>query len=116
MSGPEARALNHEKMRHGVARSQQRLKHLVDPAVLVGGMSALDADQGRLQLLGVRSGAAVADLELAVLAAHRADRRDHGGGAAGEGLAQAYAARVVAPLVDRRAALADLDALLPGAR
>src|SRR5437773_2395515 len=91
-----------------------RLKHLVDPAMRVGRAPALDADQSRFQFLGLGAGAAVADLELAVLASDRADRRDDGGGAAGEGLAEAAAGGVVTPLVDRIAVLANFDALVFG--
>src|SRR5437667_12304118 len=88
----------------------------MDPAMRVGRAAALDTDQGGLQFLGLGARAAVADLEFAVLASDRADRRDDGGRATGEGLAQAAAAGVGAPLVDRIAVLANLDALVVGQR
>src|SRR5580704_13259555 len=86
----------------------------VDPAMRVGRAPALDADQSRFQFLGLGAGAAVSDLELAIPAADRADRRDDGSRTAGEGLPEAAAGGVGAPLVDRVAVLANLDALVVG--
>src|SRR5579871_4543630 len=62
--------------RRSAARSNDS-EDLVHPIVRIGGAAALDVDQCRLQLLGARARAAVADLELAFGRANRADRRHH---------------------------------------
>src|SRR5688572_1583487 len=90
------------------------LKDLVHPAVRIGRATTLDVDQCGFQSLGLCRRAAIADDELAVLGLHGPDRRQHGGGAAGERLLDAAAGGILAPLVERVGLLAGFDAEVLG--
>src|SRR5262245_12431818 len=87
-----------------------KLKHAMDPTMRIGCAAALDVDQGRAKLLGPAARTAIADREAAAGELDAADRRQHRGGAAGEGLSEPAAHRVLAPLAERVGLLANLDA------
>src|SRR6202035_2264048 len=76
-----------------------RSADLVDPAVRVGELAVLDTDQFLAQAHGDRARGAVADHPLAAGALDLADRRDHGGGTAGEHLGELTGGAFLAPLV-----------------
>src|SRR4051794_6902526 len=78
--------------------------------------TVLDVDQLLAQTHGDRAGNAAADEKLAASRTDLADRRDHGGGTAGEGLFQLSAGSISAPLLDRVGLLAHRRAGLLGQR
>src|SRR5699024_8563135 len=82
-----------------------------EPAVLVLGPSVLGVEQSLAQLHGLLSGVlTVIDGE--VLAHELADRRDHRGRTAGEGLDDLTAGRTLAPFLDGDPALLGLESEL----
>src|SRR3954451_10020958 len=79
----------------------QKSRQIADPVVRIVGAAVLDVNELLAQAHGDGAGAAASDLKIAAHRAHRADRRDHGGGAAGKRFLQLAAGRVLAPLVER---------------
>ena len=84
---------------------------MVQPVVGVGGGAALDRDERVAHPHRQRAWTTATDREASLGARHRADRRHHRRGAARERLDQPSACRFGAPLVDRVALFAHLDAL-----
>src|SRR5699024_6684797 len=85
-----------------------------DPAVLVGALTGLQADQLLAQAHGDRSGFTVADGELALVALDETDRRDDRGGPAREDRGHLAGFGGAAPLVDGQRLLLDGQAEVGG--
>src|SRR3982750_1783793 len=86
----------------------------VQPAVGVGHPAVLDVEEALPKLHRERPGGAVTDDEVTGAGPPLADRRDDGGGAAGEGLGDRAVGHALAPLLHAELPLGHRVALLAG--